>query len=278
MKVPKKTAITLLAMLCFTSQTHAFVVTDLATDVLMPLVQSQLGDLSNISDLNLEEQYKQLSQLESIYDELKSGDAISELEWGDLIQDSMEALSEAEGMDWINDSGVYDIFGGMDGDDLMQVFREPREAIAKLALENAPFDVDPDDLEESLQNGLEWYADLIQNPDVEANTRREARIGFAGLLQAQYLSTSDESLETANTLAKASQDLGSELDQNTNIADAMKIQTQQSAVQANLTAEQIRQEREANEALIANDQAELEILRQQMLQESSETRIKNYTD
>jgi len=160
----------------------------------------------------------------------------------------------------------------------MQVFREPREAIAKLALENAPFDVDPDDLEESLQNGLEWYADLIQNPDVEANTRREARIGFAGLLQAQYLSTSDESLETANTLAKASQDLGSELDQNTNIADAMKIQTQQSAVQANLTAEQIRQEREANEALIANDQAELEILRQQMLQESSETRIKNYTD
>jgi len=86
MKVPKKTAITLLAMLCFTSQTHAFVVTDLATDVLMPLVQSQLGDLSNISDLNLEEQYKQLSQLESIYDELKSGDAISELEWGDLFR------------------------------------------------------------------------------------------------------------------------------------------------------------------------------------------------
>lgn len=248
----------------FTLQSSAFVVFDLAAEAMGLMTEQQLSALNSTEwsqFLKLEDQLEQLEQqygkLTDINDELNSVMG----NWDEIAQSAFRELRRIEGLNWIDESGLYDIFGGMTRNDIERIFRDPAAALRRKVFSNVPFNFDEDNMTQSWINALEWAGDVIEDQESTEYEKSGAVVIMSDILAAKYQTNSEESLKTVEALANASSNLSNEINSETNMGDNMVGINKQAAVTNNLIAEQIRQEREANEVLISKSQAETEILK-----------------
>lgn len=248
----------------FTLQSSAFVVFDLAAEAMGLMTEQQLSALNSTEwsqFLKLEDQLEQLEQqygkLTDINDELNSVMG----NWDEIAQSAFRELRRIEGLNWIDESGLYDIFGGMTRNDIERIFRDPAAALRRKVFTNVPFNFDEDNMTQSWINALEWAGDVIEDQESTEYEKSGAVVIMSDILAAKYQTNSEESLKTVEALANASSNLSNEINSETNMGDNMVGINKQAAVTNNLIAEQIRQEREANEVLISKSQAETEILK-----------------
>jgi hypothetical protein len=265
-----------LAFLSATSLSHAFVVFDLAAQVMGVMTDKQLN-LLNASELEqltqlknqLESMKQQYDKLSDINDELNS----AKTNWGKIATTVFGELEQIEGLSWLTESGIYDVFGGMSSSDINRLISNPTQSLKKMVLKNAPFDVDEDDMLGTWGNAMEWVSGIMSDENATAQARSGAVLKMSDILAAKYHSETEVALKTIGALVAVSNNLSEEIDENTNMGDNMVAMNKQSAVTNNLMAEQIRQERAANEVLITNAQAETEILRMQERREQERARV-----